>query len=416
MSASTAPSVPARSVACGARLARVREAAGRGTPSPLPRAAGAGGARGDRARAAGARRARAPSRSTCSATRRSSAISAACRSRASRSPARCSSEIVGLCTFLEYGTTAKAARLYGAGPGARGARRRRAGDLAGARAGNASARVVLELAAGPALRLIAGSGRQRVAARGADVVPHRGARGAVHARDRRGAGLAARVPGHAHGLRVLVASNLASVALSLTLIRGFGLGIEGSAIANVVSQVAAAAVFVVLLVRRTPSLAPVLGAHAAAVARRARSRPALARVHGRVPARGGRRGAHGRRAGGRAHDRLPALDLRRARARLGRDRGAGADRPAAGRRRRRRGGDARAAAARRRARLRHRGRRALRRRPSRHPGAVHLGCRGAPAGGRALALARRDDARGRRRCSRSTASSSAPATSPSCAA
>ena len=46
------------------------------------------------------------------------------------------------------------------------------------------------------------------------------------------------------GLVVLVASNLASVALSLTLIRGFGLGIEGSAIANVVSQVAAAAVFV----------------------------------------------------------------------------------------------------------------------------------------------------------------------------
>ena len=37
-------------------------------------------------------------------------------------------------------------------------------------------------------------------------------------------------------------------------------------------------------------------------------------------------------------------------------------------------------------------------------------------GGRALALARRDDARRRRRCSRSTASSSAPATSPSCAA
>ena len=58
------------------------------------------------------------------------------------------------------------------------------------------------------------------------------------------------------GFAVLLASNLASVALSLTLIRGFGLGIEGSAIANVVSQVAAAAVFVALLVRRTPALAP----------------------------------------------------------------------------------------------------------------------------------------------------------------
>ena len=58
------------------------------------------------------------------------------------------------------------------------------------------------------------------------------------------------------GLVVLVASNLASVALSLALIRGFGLGIEGSAIANVAAQVAAAAVFVVLLVRRSPALAP----------------------------------------------------------------------------------------------------------------------------------------------------------------
>ena len=47
------------------------------------------------------------------------------------------SEVVGLCTFLEYGTTAKAARLYGAGQRGRGARRRRAGDLARARARDA---------------------------------------------------------------------------------------------------------------------------------------------------------------------------------------------------------------------------------------------------------------------------------------
>ena len=50
------------------------------------------------------------------------------------------SEIVGLCTFLEYGTTAKAARLYGAGQQRRGARRRRAGDLAGARPRHRAAR------------------------------------------------------------------------------------------------------------------------------------------------------------------------------------------------------------------------------------------------------------------------------------
>ena len=66
------------------------------------------------------------------------------------------SEIVGLCTFLEYGTTAKAARLYGAG------QEPEALDVGVqatwlALALGTSARSSLELAAGPALRLIAGS-------------------------------------------------------------------------------------------------------------------------------------------------------------------------------------------------------------------------------------------------------------------
>ena len=155
------------------------------------------------------------------------------------------SEIVGLCTFLEYGTTAKAARLYGAGA----ARRRRSTSASrppGWRSRSApSARWLLELAAGPALRLIAGSNDSASLHAGADLVPHRRARRAVHARDRRRAGLAARVPGHAHGLRRARAPRTSRASRSRsTLIRGFGLGIEGSAIANVVSQVAAAAVFV----------------------------------------------------------------------------------------------------------------------------------------------------------------------------
>ena len=192
--------------------------------------------------------------------------------------------------------------------------------------------VVLELAAGPALRLIAGSNDSaalhealtwfRIAALGAPfMLVIAAAQGWLRAfQDTR------------TGLVVLVASNLASVALSLTLIRGFGLGIEGSAIANVVSQVAAAAVFVVLLVRRAPSLAPswerMLPQLRAARDLGLRSFAFTARV----PARRGGRGAHGRRAGRGAHDRLPALDLRRARARFGRDRRAGADRPPARRR------------------------------------------------------------------------------------
>ena len=47
------------------------------------------------------------------------------------------SEVFGFTTFLEYGTTSRAARLYGAGPAPRRARCRRAGHLAGGRAGPA---------------------------------------------------------------------------------------------------------------------------------------------------------------------------------------------------------------------------------------------------------------------------------------
>jgi putative MATE family efflux protein len=164
-------------------------------------------------------------------------------------------EIVGLCTFLEYGTTAKAARLYGAG------QHEDALDV-GVQAtwlalGLGTILVIaLEVLAGPALRLIAGSDDSaalqaalqwfRIAAVGAPfMLVVAAAQGWLRAfQDTR------------TGLVVLVASNLASVALSLTLIRGFGLGIEGSAIANVAAQVAAAAVFVILLVRRSPPLAP----------------------------------------------------------------------------------------------------------------------------------------------------------------
>jgi putative MATE family efflux protein len=164
-------------------------------------------------------------------------------------------EIVGLCTFLEYGTTAKAARLYGAG------HHDEALDV-GVQAtwlalGLGTVLVIaLEILAGPALRLIAGSDDGaalqaalewfRIAAVGAPfMLVVAAAQGWLRAfQDTR------------TGLVVLVASNLASVALSLTLIRGFGLGLEGSAIANVAAQVAAAAVFVILLVRRSPARAP----------------------------------------------------------------------------------------------------------------------------------------------------------------
>jgi putative MATE family efflux protein len=165
------------------------------------------------------------------------------------------SETVGLCTFLEYGTTAKAARLYGAGQEPEALDVGVQATWLALALGSLLA-LALEFAAGPALRLIAGSHDSaslhqaltwfRIAALGAPfMLVIAAAQGWLRAfQDTR------------TGFVVLIASNLASVALSLTLIRGFGLGIEGSAIANVVSQIAAAAVFGILLVRRTSALAP----------------------------------------------------------------------------------------------------------------------------------------------------------------
>src|SRR4029077_3448542 len=165
------------------------------------------------------------------------------------------SETVGLCTFLEYGTKAKAARLYGAGQEPEALDVGVQATWLALALGSICA-LALELAAGPALRLIAGSHDSaslqqalawfRIAALGAPfMLVIAAAQGWLRAfQDTR------------TGFVVLIASNLASVALSLTLIRGFGLGIEGSAIANLISQIAAAAVFGILLVRRTSALAP----------------------------------------------------------------------------------------------------------------------------------------------------------------
>ena len=164
-------------------------------------------------------------------------------------------EIVGLCLFLEYGTTAKAARLYGAG------QLEDALDVGVqatwlAFAFGSLIALALEILAVPALSLVAGSDDSaslqeglswfRIAALGAPfMLVTAAAQGWLRAfQDTR------------TGLVVLVAANLASIALALVLIRGFGLGIEGSAIANVAAQFAAAAVFVVLLIRRSTSLAP----------------------------------------------------------------------------------------------------------------------------------------------------------------
>jgi putative MATE family efflux protein len=164
------------------------------------------------------------------------------------------SEVLGFCTFLEYGTTARAARLYGAG-------QHEAALDAGVQAtwlaiGMGLVLVVaVELAAAPALHAMAGGSTPaagqaiewiRIAALGGPFVLITGAaqgwmRGFQNTRT---------------PLYVIGGANLASICLSATLVFGLDLGIRGSAIANVVAQTASGLVFLAVLVRRGAPLAP----------------------------------------------------------------------------------------------------------------------------------------------------------------
>ncbi len=164
------------------------------------------------------------------------------------------SEILGFCTFLEYGTTARAARLYGAGD------LERALD-AGVQATwlalglGAVLVVTIELAAAPALHLMAG-GSTPAAAQGLEWI-RIAALGAPFVL------VTAAAQGWMRGfqdtrtpLYVIGIANIASVCLSAVLVFGLDLGIRGSAIANVVAQTASGSVFLVLLARRGAPLAP----------------------------------------------------------------------------------------------------------------------------------------------------------------
>jgi putative MATE family efflux protein len=166
------------------------------------------------------------------------------------------SETLGFVTVLEYGATAKVSRLFGAG------QREEALDV-GVQATwfalilGALALVLIEAFADPALRLIAGGSTPaqaqaliwlRIAALGAPFVLVTAA----------GQGWMRGFQDTRTPFAVLGVANLASVCLSLVLVQGAGMGIEGSAIANVVAQVASGSTFVLLLVRRGAPLAPSL--------------------------------------------------------------------------------------------------------------------------------------------------------------
>jgi putative MATE family efflux protein len=164
------------------------------------------------------------------------------------------SETLSFVTVLEYGATAKVSRLFGAG------QKREALDV-GVQATwfalglGLLALGLIELVADPALQLLAGGHTAaeaqglvwlRIAALGSPFVLVTAA----------GQGWMRGFQDTRTPFAVLGIANLASVLLSLLLVQGMGLGIEGSAIANVVAQVASGATFVILLVRRGAPLAP----------------------------------------------------------------------------------------------------------------------------------------------------------------
>ncbi len=166
------------------------------------------------------------------------------------------SETLGFVTVLEYGATAKVSRLFGAG------HEREALDV-GVQASwfafglGVIALVVIEVAAGPVLRLLAGGATPaqgealewlRIATLGAPFVLVTAA----------GQGWMRGFQDTRTPFIVLGISNVASVCLSLLLVQGLDMGIEGSAIANVVAQTASGATFACLLIRRGAPLAPSL--------------------------------------------------------------------------------------------------------------------------------------------------------------
>ena len=164
------------------------------------------------------------------------------------------SEVFGFCTFLEYGTTARAARLYGAG------RVDEALDV-GVQATwlaivlGVLLTLALEVVAAPAMHAMAGGSTpaaaqavrwMRIASLGAPfVLVTAAAQGWMRALQD------TRTP-----LVVIGLANVASIALSAVLVFGLGLGIRGSAIANVTAQAASGLLFLAILAHRRAPLRP----------------------------------------------------------------------------------------------------------------------------------------------------------------
>jgi MATE family, multidrug efflux pump len=154
--------------------------------------------------------------------------------------------LVSLCVFLTYGTTAQVARLHGAGD------RGRAGELAAqslwlATALGAGLAVACIVLAGPLVALVGGGGD---AAALAERYLRIGALGLAPAL------VALAGQGYLRGtgdlrtpLLVVVAAQVANVALEVWFVYGLGLGLDGSAVGTVIAQLGMGGAFSWLLLR-----------------------------------------------------------------------------------------------------------------------------------------------------------------------
>ena len=252
------------------------------------------------------------SRRTCWSTPPSSATWAGCRSPGWPSAAACSPSRPGWARSSSYGTTARAARRFGAGQRAEADRRGRAGVLARARRSGCWSRWLAQVGAGPLTTAMAG-GDAEVADAAATLAAGRRARGAGPAAGHRRQRLDARRAGHAPSRSTTCsAASLLSAVLCPLLVYPAGLGLVGSAIANAVAQTLGGAA--------VPAGA---GAGAGAAASRPRGaarpardgpRPAAARRRhaGVVPRATVGRGELRVGRGRRSPDRAAAVDVLRA--------------------------------------------------------------------------------------------------------
>ncbi|MQA24201.1 MAG: MATE family efflux transporter [Micromonosporaceae bacterium] len=162
-----------------------------------------------------------------------------------------------LGNFLAYGTTARAARLYGAGQRAEAVAEGVQASWLAVAFGTGFI-VAAQLFAGPVAAALAGSGAEsaQVAAAAEQWlrVASLGAPGILLTLA--GNGWMRGVQDASRPLRYVLGANLLSAALCPLLVYPAGLGLIGSAVANVVAQAVSAGLFLRALVAEKPSLRP----------------------------------------------------------------------------------------------------------------------------------------------------------------